>query len=92
MGPATAEDIPDPAPNQLDRMLQQEESEFAWQVLQELRPREREVLIRFYIAGEEKKRICADLGIANQNFNVVIHRARARFIELYEKRRKDSGR
>jgi RNA polymerase sigma-70 factor (ECF subfamily) len=92
MGPATAEDIPDPAPNQLDRILQQEESEFAWQVLQELKPREREVLIRFYIAGEEKERICADLGIANQNFNVVIHRARERFIELYEKRRKDSGR
>ena len=48
-------------------------------------PRDREVLFRFYLAGETKGRICARLGLSGTQFNLVIHRARLRFRALVER-------
>ena len=66
------------APDQLKEVLRKEKARFVWQVLKEM-PNERDVqvLIRFYIAEEEKERICADLGLTSLHFNLVLHRARA---------------
>jgi RNA polymerase sigma-70 factor, ECF subfamily len=47
--------------------------------------RDRQILFRFYIAEEEKERICADLCLTGLHFNRVLFRARARYRELYEK-------
>lgn len=47
--------------------------------------RDREVLFRFYINEERKEQICADLGLSDLHFNRVLHRARQRYKELYEK-------
>ena len=78
--------LPHPAPDQLKEVLQREKADLVWQVLKEM-PNERDiqVLLRLYIAEEEKEQICADLGLTSSHFNIVLHRARKRYKELYER-------
>jgi RNA polymerase sigma-70 factor (ECF subfamily) len=79
---------PDPAPGQLDRVLRREAAEAVQQLIAELASeRDREVLLRFHVAEEEKETICADLGLTTLQFNVVLFRARQRFKELVERSR-----
>ena len=79
-----------------EQLLRKEEAEIVRQVIDELRmPRDREILIRYYLHEEEKESICASLSLTSVQFNRVIFRALERFKELYEKRvtqiaRKDS--
>jgi RNA polymerase sigma-70 factor (ECF subfamily) len=78
----------DPAPSQLDQVLQTEDARLVRKLLGELEPaRDREVLFRFYLAGESKERICARLELSSAQFNLVIHRARQRFRTLVERAR-----
>ena len=54
-------------------------------VLQELPSRrDREILVRFYLKEEEKDAICRDLALEADQFDKVLHRARARLKELLE--------
>jgi RNA polymerase sigma-70 factor, ECF subfamily len=78
--------LPHPAPSQLEGLLRKEKTEIVRQVLKDM-PNERDVqaIFRFYIAEEEKEQICADLGLTSLQFNLVLHRARARYRELYER-------
>ncbi|MBO0801335.1 MAG: sigma-70 family RNA polymerase sigma factor, partial [Blastocatellia bacterium] len=78
--------LPSHAPDQLEELLRKERADLVLQVLKEM-PNERDVqvLFRFYLAEDEKDQICADLGLNRIYFNLVIHRARQRFKELYEK-------
>ena len=79
-----AEQIPDPAPSQLDQVLRQERAKVVRQLINELKQkRDRDLLLRYYVAEEEKDKICADLGLTRAQFNNVISRATARFKELY---------
>jgi RNA polymerase sigma factor (sigma-70 family) len=56
-------------------------------LLLELRSeRDRLLLVRYYLRGEERDHICRDLEITEATFNVVLFRARGRFQELLEKR------
>jgi RNA polymerase sigma-70 factor (ECF subfamily) len=75
-----------PAPSQLDELLRKEQAALVRRVIDELpSERDRQALFRFYIAEEEKESICADLGLTGVHFNRVLHRARERYRELYEK-------
>ncbi|HEY2294442.1 MAG TPA: sigma-70 family RNA polymerase sigma factor [Thermoanaerobaculia bacterium] len=79
---------PDPTPGQLDRVLRREAAEAVQQLIAELgSERDREILLRFHVAEEEKETICADLGLTTLQFNVVLFRARQRFKELVERSR-----
>jgi RNA polymerase sigma-70 factor, ECF subfamily len=49
-------------------------------------PRDREVLVRFYLEEEERSALCRSLGLTDLQFNRVIFRARTRFRELLEHR------
>jgi RNA polymerase sigma-70 factor (ECF subfamily) len=49
-------------------------------------PRDRELIVAFYLEEEEKESICQRLGLGAEHFNKVIHRARERFRELLEGR------
>jgi RNA polymerase sigma-70 factor, ECF subfamily len=53
-------------------------------LLQEMSERDRQILYRFYIAEEDKDRICADLQLSSLHFNRVLHRARERYRDLYK--------
>ncbi len=78
--------LPLSAPSQLDDLLQKEKAALVRQVINELpSDRDRQMLFRFYIAEEEKESICADLGLTGIHFNRVLHRARERYRDLYEK-------
>ena len=81
-----AEQIRDPQPDQLEQLWRKERAAIVRQVIGELKvERDREVLLRYYIAEEDKDRICADLGLTSLQFNSVISRALKRFKELYLK-------
>ncbi len=46
-------------------------------------PRDREVLFRVYLAEEDRAQICSDLDLSPQQFNLILHRARERYRDLY---------
>jgi RNA polymerase sigma-70 factor, ECF subfamily len=82
--PDEAELIPESSPSQLDRLLMQEKSKMVRKLLQEMSERDRQILYRFYIAEDDKDRICADLELSSLHFNRVLHRARERYRDLYQ--------
>ena len=85
-GISDAEHIPDTAPNQLDEVLRQEHARIVRQLINELKQeRDRELLFRYYIAEDDKDRICNDLGLTRAQFSNVAFRAIRRFKELYER-------
>jgi RNA polymerase sigma-70 factor, ECF subfamily len=78
--------ISHPTPDQLEQLLQREKADIVRQILKEMaNGRDIQVLFRFYLAEHDKKQICADLGLTSMQFNLVIHRARERYRELYER-------
>jgi RNA polymerase sigma-70 factor, ECF subfamily len=80
-----AEPLPHPAPDQFEELLLKEKSDLIRQIFKVMsNKRDIQVLLRYYLAEEDKERICADLGLTRRYFNVVLQRARERFRELYE--------
>jgi DNA-directed RNA polymerase specialized sigma24 family protein len=71
----------------LEELQTSEESGEIRELLQDLRPRYRQLLLRFYINEESKEVICADLGLTPKQFDNVLHRARNSYKELYLKRK-----
>jgi RNA polymerase sigma-70 factor (ECF subfamily) len=73
-------------PTQLEDLISDQRARRVHEVLRELpSPRDREVLFRFYLTGEEKDSICRRLGLSSLHFNRVLCRARDRYRELYRK-------
>jgi RNA polymerase sigma-70 factor (ECF subfamily) len=57
------------------------------QVLQEMPAvRDRQLLVRYYLNDEDIEKICVDLGLTEEYFYKVLHRARERFRHLLAKR------
>lgn len=70
----------------LDRVLAEEETRQVRALLGELRyERDRQLLIRFYLADDSKEEICQNLEIEPERFNQILHRARERLRELWER-------
>ncbi|HEX4960982.1 MAG TPA: sigma-70 family RNA polymerase sigma factor [Thermoanaerobaculia bacterium] len=86
-------DFAAPGAGPLSMLLASENAALARRVIHELgNERDREILLRFYIAEEDKDRIAADHGLTSLQFNRVLHRARQRYKELFLERtgRKES--
>jgi DNA-directed RNA polymerase specialized sigma24 family protein len=80
-------DVASPGSGQLSDLLVRERADLVRQVIQELgTSRDRDILLRFYIAEEDKDRISADFGLSSLQFNRVLHRARERYREIYLER------
>ena len=78
--------IPCQAHDQLEELLRKESADIVRQILKEMtNERDIQVLFRFYLAEDDKEQICADLGLTSLQFNLVLHRARERYRELYER-------
>jgi RNA polymerase sigma-70 factor (ECF subfamily) len=78
--------LADPTPDPLEELMRKEEADLVRQILEEMpNKRDSQVLFRFYIAEDEKEQICADLGLTGIRLNLVLHRARGRYRELYER-------
>ena len=70
---------PDSAPGPLKRLLDKENAAIVRRLLAELEPpRDREILMRFFVAEHSKEAICADLRLSRLHFNRVLYRARQR--------------
>ena len=81
----SVEPLKDPRPSQLDQLLEEEKLKIVRKVLADLASdRDQQMLYRFYIAEEDKDRICRDLGLTSLHFNRVLFRARERYKELYQ--------
>lgn len=79
------EAVPDPAADPHQQAVREEESALVRRLIGELdTDRDRQILYRFYIAEEDKERICADLDLSSLHFNRVLFRARQRFKDLLE--------
>lgn len=75
-----------PEPGQLQTVLLDEEANIVRRLIGELpTARDQQLLMRFYVAEEEKESICSDLGLDSLHFNRVLFRARNRFKELLER-------
>jgi RNA polymerase sigma-70 factor, ECF subfamily len=73
-------------PDQLEELLRKETADLVRQILEEMsNERDVQVLFRFYLAEDDKEKICADLGLTGPHFNVVLKRARDRFRALYQR-------
>jgi len=71
----------------LGGLLAREKAALVRRVLHDLaNERDRQILLRFYIAEEDKDRISADYGLSSLQFNRVLHRARQRYKELLTER------
>jgi len=69
---------PDPERAVIDR----QNVELAMRVLNSLPPRDREVLMRFYLKEESPPQICRDMALTQTQFRLIKSRAKARFTEL----------
>lgn len=68
-----------------ERMDTQQARKMLDDVLDRLaRPRDREILERFYLLEEDKSVICSALGLSDAHFDRVLYRARQRMRELLE--------
>jgi RNA polymerase sigma-70 factor (ECF subfamily) len=82
--------VPHSKPDQLKELLRKEKANIVQQILKEMtNERDIQVLFRFYLAEDDKEQICADLGLTSLQFNLVLHRARERYKELYEQVMRD---
>ncbi len=68
------------------RIIEQQNMQVALRVLKSLRPREREVLMRFYLDEQTPDEICNDLGLTETQFRLIKSRAKARFGKLARNR------
>jgi RNA polymerase sigma-70 factor (ECF subfamily) len=76
--------VADTTPDAMQDLLLAETRRIVQRVLSEVTPpRYRQILYRYYVAEEDKARICADLGLSSLHFNRVLNRARDRYRELY---------
>ena len=72
-----------PAVGPLSGLMERENAALVRRAILDLgNDRDRQILLRFYIAEEDKDRIAADYGLDNLQFNRVLHRARQRYKEL----------
>lgn len=84
---AEAQDVSAGGSGPLSELLTREDAGLVRQVIRELgTERDRDILLRFYIAEEDKERIKEDLGLSSLQFNRVLHRARERYRDLYLQR------
>ncbi|MGC8761838.1 MAG: RNA polymerase sigma factor [Bryobacteraceae bacterium] len=63
-------------------LIEQERWELARQVLASMKPREREILTRFYLYGQDPETICREMGLTATQYRLLKSRAKGRFGEL----------
>jgi RNA polymerase sigma-70 factor (ECF subfamily) len=60
-------------------------------LLREMRlPRDREILVRVYLYDQDRETVCRELGIDEEHYKRVLHRARGRLAELLHRRHRPS--
>ncbi len=81
-GLVVADDLSNPE----QAVIQRQHHQIAMEVLQGISPRDREILMRFYLGEQPQEQICAEMGLTETQFRLLKSRAKARFGELGKKR------
>lgn len=68
------------------RVLEKQTQEVAMRVLRSLPPRDREVLVRFYLEEQPPEQICREMELTETQFRLIKSRAKARYGELGKRR------
>ena len=83
---ATSTEIRGSGPNPEEQAAWTEKLELMRKVLQDLSPRENEILTRSYIRQQAAGQIAAEMGLSTAQVYLVKSRAKARFAELAQRR------
>lgn len=75
----------EPASDPVAHVERAQEAALTRRLISELAvPRDRELLHRYYVAGESKLQLCIELELDSLHFNRVLHRARQRLRSLFD--------
>jgi RNA polymerase sigma factor (sigma-70 family) len=77
--------VPDGAKNPEQQMAERQQVDLMRKVLEELSPKDREVLYRFYVLEEPHEKICHDMGWTETQFRLLKSRAKAKLAEKAKK-------
>lgn len=75
--------IQDGAPDPQDQLITKERKEAVRQVIEDLPPRDRDLLRALFLEEQDKSEVCARFGVEPGYLRVLLHRAKARFKALY---------
>ena len=78
--------VRDVASNPEQAAILQQNQQIAVRVLKSIAPRDREVLIRFYLWEQPAEQICTEMGLSDTQFRLLKSRAKARFGQLGKKK------
>jgi len=65
--------------------IRRQNNQIAARVLKSIAPRDREILIRFYLWEQPAEQICAEMGLSDTQFRLLKSRAKARFGQIGKK-------
>jgi len=71
--------VRDTGSNPEQTAIRQENQQIALKVLKSIAPRDREILIRFYLWEQPADQICSEMGLSDTQFRLLKSRAKARF-------------
>src|ERR1700728_1378236 len=74
--------VHDAGSNPEQTAIQSQNEDIARKVLRSIAPRDREILIRFYLEEQPAEKICDEMGLTETQFRLLKSRAKARFGEL----------
>jgi len=77
--------VTDERMNPEQEVINRQKAQLMVQVLREISPRDREILTRFYLRGENQDQICGAMGLTETQFRLLKSRAKARFGEMGRK-------
>jgi len=74
--------VRDSGTNPEQNAIRQENQQIAMKVLKTISPRDREILIRFYLWEQPAEQICGEMGLTDTQFRLLKSRAKARFGQI----------
>ena len=81
-----ARELQDPDPGPEDLLIERQKRDVMRRLIRELRPRDAEVLRRFYLNGENEERIRSAMNLTANQFRLLKSRAKERFSKLVRAR------
>lgn len=88
---APVQAVPDAGLDSVKILIEEQHRRLMHELIQELRPRDYEILRRFYFAGETEAQIRAAMNLTATQFRLLKSRAKERFKELVRERLQQPG-
>ena len=83
--PEDSQTLPDIKASAEDRVVTRERKEVVREILEQLSPKDRDILRAHFLEDLDRDEICARFGVDRDYLRVLVHRAKLRFREAFEK-------